>query len=126
MAMREYESIVPGKYKIGIDPGKGHTMQQLQEVVANAIDKHSENDSNGLWGKGNGAFLKLVKNKERTDSLLRLFPCESEYMSVVCGGFKLILEAWCFPLYSVYGTCTDRAQAAGRFSKINAEILEAL
>lgn len=96
--MREYESTVPGKYKTGIDPDKNHTIQQLQEVVAHAVQKHSENDSKGLWGKVNAAFLKLGNNKESINSWLGLLPGESEYMSVVCGGFKLILEACRFPL----------------------------
>lgn len=105
--MKDYESTAPRKYKAGIDPEQEHTIQQAQEVVANAIQKHTENDSEGLWRKVNDAFLKLGNNKDSITSWLGLLPGERQYMSVVCGGFKIILKVWLCPSSSLCNHFTD-------------------
>lgn len=90
-AIREYESKAKDKYKTGISVDKRHTMQELEVVLAESLKKHEEQPG-GLWGKIDTAFRKLRERKDDINSWLGLLPGESQYFSVVCGGFKIILE----------------------------------
>lgn len=97
--MVEYETKAKDKYKTGIDPNGTHTMEQLENVIAGSIQRHEDEGSKGCWGKINKAFRKLGEKKDDVNGWLGLFPSGSEYFSVLCGGFKLILEVL-MPFYS--------------------------
>lgn len=45
----------------------------------------------GPWGKVREAFRKLGENSQAFQSWLGLLPSENNYLSVLCGGLKLIL-----------------------------------
>jgi hypothetical protein len=91
-AMREYESTAKEKYKTGIDPDSEHTIKQLETVAAEAIDQYQTKDTKGFWGKIRLACRKLGDGSEDLQGWLGLLPTESEYLSVVAGGLKLILK----------------------------------
>jgi hypothetical protein len=91
-AMKEYEKTAKDKYKTGVDPDSEHTMEQLWAVVDAAVDKYKTKDTKGYWGKIRHAFRKLGENDKAIQGWLGLLPTESHYLSVVCGGLKLIIE----------------------------------
>ncbi|KAK4465050.1 hypothetical protein QBC42DRAFT_262380 [Cladorrhinum samala] len=107
-AMREYENTAKKKYKTGIDPDGTHTVNQLESIVSEAIEQHQGANSKGAWGKINLACRKLSEGKDSIEGWLGLLPSENSYLSIVCGGLKLILKA------------------AARLTQIRDKILEAL
>lgn len=103
-AMREYESSAKAKYRTGFDPEKTHRMEDLERVLEESIKNREQRDARGGWDKIYDAFLKLGKNKDNINGWLGLLPSESEYFSVLCGGFKIILEVSLnFPLTPLFG-----------------------
>ncbi|KAL1878293.1 hypothetical protein Daus18300_002211 [Diaporthe australafricana] len=91
--MREYENDAKQKYKTGVDVDDAHSVDQLWQVIDNAIEDYTSKDRDGVWGKIRMGFRKLGDGSEAMQGWLGLLPTESEYMSVVCGGLKLILKA---------------------------------
>ncbi|OAL21622.1 hypothetical protein AYO22_08018 [Fonsecaea multimorphosa] len=92
-AMREYEASVKKKYRTGINPDDKHSMDQLWAVIDEAIDHYETEATKGFWGKIRLSFRKLGENGKAIEGWLGLLPSESEYMSVVCGGLKLLIKA---------------------------------
>ena len=80
------------KYRTGFDPEKTHTMKDLEKAVEESINNREQKNASCLWDKIYDAFVKLGKNKDNINGWLGLLPSESEYFSVLCGGFKLVLE----------------------------------
>jgi len=93
--MRLYENTAQEKYKTGINPDSEHTIKDLEAVVSEAIDNYQTKDTKGFWGKIRLACRKLGDGSEAIQGWLGLLPQESEYLSVVCGGLKLILKVTC-------------------------------
>ncbi|KAL8391294.1 hypothetical protein RB595_010058 [Gaeumannomyces hyphopodioides] len=91
--LEKYEQGAKGKDKTGIDPYGKHTIQELLAVVESAVDKYQNADTKGLWGKVRLAFRKLGGSGDVITGWLGLLPSETEYLSVVCGGLKLIIKA---------------------------------
>lgn len=89
--MKEYELNAEEKYKTGIDPHGKHTVQELLDVVESTVDKYQNADTKGLWGKVRLAFRKLGASGDAITGWLGLLPSETEYLSIVCGGLKLII-----------------------------------
>lgn len=91
-AMRMYEDNAPDKYKTGVDLNSPHSTAQLWNIVENAVEKYHSKDKNGLWGKVVYAFRKLGDGSDAAQGWLGLLPTDSNYLSVVCGGLKLIIN----------------------------------
>ncbi|KAL8295803.1 hypothetical protein RB597_009127 [Gaeumannomyces tritici] len=91
--LEDYERGAKEKYKTGIDPHGKHTIQELLDVVESAVDKYQNADTKGLWGKVRLAFRKLGGSGDVVTGWLGLLPSETEYLSVICGGLKLIIKA---------------------------------
>ncbi|KAL6695115.1 hypothetical protein J3F84DRAFT_376148 [Trichoderma pleuroticola] len=91
-AMRLYESTADVKYRTGINPDDEHTVAQLESLVNESISQYQANDSRGFWGKISLACRKLGENKDNIEGWLGVLPSENQYLSVVCGGLKLILK----------------------------------
>lgn len=100
-AMREYENNAKQKYKTGVDVDDAHSVDQLWQVIDSAIEGYTSKDRDGVWGKVRMGFRKLGDGSEAMQGWLGLLPTESEYMSVVCGGLKLILKVFAqdLPIY---------------------------
>jgi hypothetical protein len=90
-AMQEYERTAQDKYKTGIDPNSEHTMEQLWAMIDEVVGKYENKDTKGHWGKIRLGFRKLGEGSEAIKGWLGLLPDQSEYLSVVCGGLKLII-----------------------------------
>lgn len=93
--MEEYEKSAEPKYKTNINPKDTHTMKDVWAIVDAAVEKYKVEDVKGFWGKIRKAFRKLGENNEVVDGWLGLLPTESNYLSVLCGGLKLILGVSC-------------------------------
>ena len=123
--MRQYEREAKKKYRTGMDPDKTHTITQLESAIAKSIEKHDDEEAKGYWGRINIAFRKLGGKKEDINGWLGLLPSESQYFSVICGGFKLIIEV-SRPFLIRLSWYANTAQAAARLSKVHGEVLDAL
>ncbi|KAI0404663.1 hypothetical protein F4802DRAFT_565879 [Xylaria palmicola] len=127
-ALRNYESTAKEKYKTGVDPDSDHTISQLTEIIDCAIDTYEKEDTEGCWGKIRLAFRNFGENGKAFEGWLGLLPTESPYLSVVCGGLKLIIKVSsvlahpisCFNLFS------EPMQAASRMRNVAKQVLDGL
>lgn len=90
-AMEEYERTADPKYKTRINLKETHTIEQVWAVVDSAVAKYNVEDVSGFWGSIRKAFRKLGEHNETLNGWLGLLPTESHYLSVLCGGLKMIL-----------------------------------
>ena len=86
-AIEKYEE----QTNTGVDLREPHTMSELWEILDRAVDKYNIQDVQGFWGRIRKAFRKFGEHSGAVEGWLGLLPKESHYLSVVCGGFKLIL-----------------------------------
>lgn len=91
-AMKAYEEAAPTKYKIGVDLSSTHSVEQLWKIMDSEVEKYHAKDKKGVWGKIRHAFRKLGDGSEAVKGWLGLIPSESHYLSIVCGGLKLIIQ----------------------------------
>jgi hypothetical protein len=96
-AMIEYEKTAKEKYKTGINIADTHTLSQVWQAIDDALNKYDAESTKGLWGKVRSAFKTLGAHKDTAEGWLGLLPNQSAYMSVVCGGLKLIITVLSFP-----------------------------
>lgn len=96
-AMREYENSAKQKYKTGVNVDDNHNVDQLWQVIDKAVDEYESKGQDGVWGKIRIGFRKLGDGSEAIQGWLGLLPTESHYLSVVCGGLKLILKVIEYP-----------------------------
>ena len=89
--MRDYEANAEKEYKTFVNPDDEHSMEQLVEIIDSQVTIYRNRDTNTGWGKIRRVFKRLGKDIEAFRGWLGLLPTESHYMSVVCGGLKLII-----------------------------------
>lgn len=66
-----------------------HTWEEVLEVVNKASAIY--NSKSGAWNKIRIAFHNFGKNNKAFNAWLGLLPTESDWVSVISGGLKLIL-----------------------------------
>lgn len=91
-AMREYEGTAKDKYKTGIKPEDSHTMADVWVIIDDAVARYQAQGKEGIWGRIRGAFRKFGENDGAVKTWLGLLPTESNYLSVLCGGLKMIVS----------------------------------
>lgn len=91
-AMKYYEDTAKEKYKTGVNVDDTHSIQQLWQVIDDVTNNYTSPNQNGRWGKIRMVFKKIGEGSEAIQGWLGLLPDESEYLSIVCGGLKLILK----------------------------------
>ncbi|MCJ1401380.1 hypothetical protein MMC11_004592 [Xylographa trunciseda] len=91
-AVEEYQTISPANIKIVIDFEKTHTMTEVWQIIDAAEQKYKLED-NSFWGRLRRAFRKLGDHNKAIGGWLGLLPEQSQYLSILCGGLKLILTA---------------------------------
>lgn len=69
-----------------------HSVEHLWKIIDDVVEDYARRGQGGAWGKIRTGFRKLGDGSEAIQGWLGLLPTESEYLSVVCGGFKLILK----------------------------------
>lgn len=94
--MRDYENTAKEKYKTGVDLNETHSVEQLWQIIDGTIDDYSLRGQDGIWKKIRTGLRQLGDGSEAIQGWLGLLPTESEYLSVVCGGLKLILKVFAF------------------------------
>lgn len=63
----------------------------IMESIVEVQKKYEVDTIKTPWGKVRKAFRKLGDNSGTFQSWLGLLPTESHYLSILCGGLKLIL-----------------------------------
>jgi hypothetical protein len=102
--LKDYESTVKEKYKTGIKVNDSHSVEQLWQIIDKVIDDYSLQGQEGVWKKVRTGFRQLGDASGAIQGWLGLLPNESEYLSVVCGGLKLILKVFAHISVHLVGT----------------------
>ena len=92
-AIEEYESCADDKFKTHINIHNSHTWDEVLDKVSEAEEKYKVKDVKGFWGSLRNNFRKFGENHKAFNAWTGLLPTESHYVSVLCGGLKLILGA---------------------------------
>ncbi|KAK6205895.1 hypothetical protein LQW54_008086 [Pestalotiopsis sp. IQ-011] len=93
-AIKEYEKTAKERYKTGVDVNGTHSVEHLWQIIDDVVEEYARKGQEGVWGNIRAGFRKLGDGSEAMQGWLGLLPTESEYLSVICGGFKLILKVW--------------------------------
>jgi hypothetical protein len=68
-------------------------MAELWTVIDHTLKDYSLEDKRSkVWSRIHLAFRKLGDGQGAFEGWLGLLPTQSQYMSVVCGGLKLIIK----------------------------------
>jgi hypothetical protein len=65
------------------------TWEDVLETVNTAALQYDQ--PNGAWGKIRKSLRKFGRNNQAFSAWTELLPSQSEYVSLLCGGFKLII-----------------------------------
>ena len=103
-AMEGYEETTKGsKYKTNVLSGAPHTWEEVLAEVNAASERY--NDVSGFWGKIRKGLRSFGSNNQTLDAWTGLLPTQSQYLSVLCGGLKLIISVRASTTFSII--CTD-------------------
>ncbi|KAI0165324.1 hypothetical protein GGR52DRAFT_104637 [Hypoxylon sp. FL1284] len=92
--LEAFENDLPIKYKTHFNLREKHNWAEVIEEARIAEMKYKKKaDKESPFGRVRGFFRSLQKKSPILDSWLKLLPEESEYASLICGGFKIILRA---------------------------------
>jgi hypothetical protein len=89
--MKEFEESVEPRYKVGMSTSETHSIDDVIKAVDDAKTAYEEKGQKGHFHLIRKAFRKLGNNTDACASWLGLLPAETEYLSIICGGIKLIL-----------------------------------
>lgn len=90
-AIETYERTAQdSKYKTGIVSDATHTWEEVLAEVNAASERY--NDVSGFWGKIRKGFRSFGVNNQVFDAWAGLLPTQSQYLSILCGGLKLIFS----------------------------------
>lgn len=91
-AIREYEKTTAGSsLKAEIDLKTLTTWDDVCNEVDQARERYK--DAKGIFGKIRKGFSKLGKHEDAVKNWLQLLPSSNDYLSILCGGLKLIVSA---------------------------------
>jgi len=98
--MEAYENTTAGsKFKTDVTHKPVHTWDDVLAEVQQAQDTCS--DASGIWGKIQKGLRKFGSNANAFEAWAGLLPSGSEYISILCGGLKLIFGV-CIKLLLVF------------------------
>ena len=121
--METYEETTKGsKYRTNILSEAPHTWEEILAEVSAASERY--NDVSGFWGKIRKGLRSFGVNNQALDAWTGLLPTQSQYLSILCGGLKLIISVRTNPTLIL--TCANCQQAAARLQDLRNEICEAL
>ena len=90
-AIEQYEDTTKNsKYKTNIVSNATHTWEGVLAEVNAASERY--NDVSGFWGKIRKGLRSFGANNKVFDAWAGLLPTQSNYLSVLCGGLKLIFS----------------------------------
>ena len=88
-SLKLYEKQVDPKYKTCIDFKKIHTWDDVLKEVDEAA-RHYDRGSN-IWTRIRKGFRRFGNSSQAFNAWLTVLPSQSQYVSILCAGFKLIL-----------------------------------
>lgn len=92
--LQTFEDDLPSKYKTRFNLYGKHSWSEVIEEASIAEMKYrKKGDRESPFGKVRGCFRSLQKKAPMLEGWLVLLPDKSEYTSLICGGFKIILRA---------------------------------
>ncbi len=93
-ALRSFEESLPDELKTRFALQDKHTWSEVISEAKLAEMKYNKKSHRipTFWGT-NGIFRKLLSHSSAMENWLALLPSESEYGSLICGVFKIILRA---------------------------------
>ena len=122
-AIETYEKTTTNSnYKTNIVSDKTHTWEEVLAEIETASERY--NSVSGFWGKIRKGLRSFGSNNKAFDAWAGLLPTQSQYLSVLCGGLKLIFNVRIYAISVHIGA--DYEQAAGRLKDLRSEICEAL
>lgn len=90
-AIETYEKTTKdSKYKTNIVSDAIHTWEEVLAEVNAASERY--NDVAGFWGKIRKGLRSFGVNNQVFDAWAGLLPTQSQYLSILCGGLKLIFS----------------------------------
>ena len=90
-AIEQYEDTTKdSNYKTNIMSDATHTWEDVLAEVNAASQRY--NDVSGFWGKIRKGLRSFGANNQVFDAWAGLLPTQSNYLSVLCGGLKLIFS----------------------------------
>jgi len=93
-ALQSFEENLPKKFKTSFDISEKHNWD---EVIAEAkiaeLKYKKKGTGESPFGKVRGFFRALQRDTATPQGWLEIMPTQSEYASVICGGFKVLLRA---------------------------------
>jgi len=90
-AIETYENSTQGsKYKTNIVSEATHTWEDVLAEVNAASERY--NEVSGFWGKIRKGLRRFGDNNQAFDAWAGLLPSQSQYLSILCGGLKLIFS----------------------------------
>ncbi|KAH0536273.1 hypothetical protein FGG08_006834 [Glutinoglossum americanum] len=125
-AMEAYEtSTKSSKYKTNISSQSTHTWDEVLVEVENAVREYDS--CTGLWGKIRKGLRSFGRNHSAFGAWMDLLPSQSEHVSVLCGGFKLILGVSPNSIvFLIMYELTDDRKAARRLHDLREDICDTL
>ncbi|KAF6218288.1 hypothetical protein HO133_005634 [Letharia lupina] len=91
-AIEAYEKTTKdSKYMTNIISDATHTWEDVLAEVNAASERY--NDVSGFWGKIRKGLRSFGANNQVFDAWTGLLPTQSQYLSILCGGLKLIFSA---------------------------------
>lgn len=89
--METYEKTTKDtKYRTNIISDATHTWEEVLAEVNAASERY--NEVPGFWGKIRRGLRSFGSNNQVFDAWAGLLPTQSNYLSVLCGGLKLIIS----------------------------------
>lgn len=100
-AIETYEKTTKDtKYKTDIISDATHTWEEVLAEVNAASERY--NDVPGFWGKIRRGLRSFGSNSQVFDAWAGLLPTQSNYLSVLCGGLKLIFSVCASSIFRVH------------------------
>jgi hypothetical protein len=93
-ALLSFEDNLPKKFKTSFNIHEKHSWNEvIQEAKIAEIRYRKKGTGEAPFGKVRGFFRALQRDTAAPEGWLEVLPTQSEYASVICGGFKVLLRA---------------------------------
>ena len=113
--MEAYEKTTKdSKYKTSIVSDGMHTWEEVLAEVHAASERY--NDVPGFWGKIRKGLRSFGTNNQVFDAWSGLLPTQSQYLSVLCGGLKLIFSVRASLCLRTWADCHRLQRACKTFA----------
>jgi len=89
-ALKKYQALTAGsKYHTGFGLAGFHTWEEVLESISEASGQYSH--VQGAWGKIRKCCRPFGQSHQVFQAWAEVLPSQNEYLSIICGGLKLIV-----------------------------------